>query len=235
MRDGHGCAVALALSTPQLSSFNPRPSNPTSLLTLHDVEGGFGGDGHVRGKHGGLCGCNVQGQVVDPVTEAPPAVRRQQKPDSLCVMFFGGPADKVRPCRTRPPALSSRPFSKPLCVHTAALARLRSTADKPAVVAAVLAVPGSMPSAGIPVDISRCGFIRHANCPHCEPVGSTSCVQWFCGVAPCAGANRAVADVMVHSVESAYPSQHVGVACVLWIEATSHPSRPSHSLHSFGS
>ena len=44
-----------------------------------------------------MCGCNVQGQVVDPVTEAPPAVRRQQKPDSLCVMFFGGPADKVRP------------------------------------------------------------------------------------------------------------------------------------------
>jgi hypothetical protein len=151
--------------------FQPSPLEPHCAVYHARWPRGFGGDGHLRGKHGGVCGCNVQGQVVDPVTEVPAAVRRQQKPDSLCVMFFGGPADKVRPCLTRPPAVSStRPLDQPLCVHTAALARLRSTADNPAVVAEVLAVPDSIPCAGIPVDISRWGFIRDANCSHCEPV-----------------------------------------------------------------
>jgi hypothetical protein len=55
-------------------------------------------------------GCNAQGQVVDPVTEAPAAVRRLQKPDSLCVMFFGGPADKV-----------AAAFPRPASVHPAEL------------------------------------------------------------------------------------------------------------------
>lgn len=37
-----------------------------------------------------------QGQVVDPVLGAPPAVRRHEVPNSLCIMFFGSPNTKVR-------------------------------------------------------------------------------------------------------------------------------------------
>jgi hypothetical protein len=39
VRDGHGCAVALTLSTPHMSTFNPRPLNPTALFTMHDGQG----------------------------------------------------------------------------------------------------------------------------------------------------------------------------------------------------